>query len=513
MPSARRLYSGQLAGAVAEPSASPATPSSVGSATADAAPWPSLEAHAANRLMFGPRPGDLQTIQQLGYSDFLNQQVWGDTLEDGDCDARLAALSLNTLNESPAQLYDRRNGNWDEVIRPLREVKHATWIRMLYSRRQLLERVVEFWHNHFSIDSSMYIIRSMLPSWDAWLRQNAFGNFRTLLEGTTAHPCMLYYLDNYISTDGGPNENYTREMIELHTLGSMNYQVEGGYFDQDVYEASRCFTGWSFEQSGASANRGQFKYNHDDHDRFIKLVFGQILPGDQPPLRDGRDVLDKVAFHPGTARHIAWKLCVRFIDDNPPQSIVNSAAESFMAKKDDIYQIRWTIHHILSSQEFLDTRMTKFKRPVDWIASVMRATDMPYSTSSTFDSLYNNLGMPMFGWRSPDGPPDYTSYWATSNSLLQRWNWLLRIVSGWYSSSDLNLPTTMPGNLDSPDAVAQYFADRILGRPASGATMDALREFVAEGRGWNLAMPGEQVQDKRPFAAALACMTPEFMRR
>jgi uncharacterized protein (DUF1800 family) len=519
MASVRRLYNGQVQGPFRDAAgdSSTAVQEAGGgvavAASADLAPAPSLEVHAANRMMFGPAPGDVQRIQQMGFEAFLAEQLFPESLGDPDCDARLAQLSLTTLGETPAQLYDRRNAAWDETVRPLREVKYAAWVRMLISRRQLFERVVEFWHNHFSIDGGMYIVRSMWPSWDAWLRLHAFGNFRTLLEGTTAHPCMLYFLDNYISTDGGPNENYTREMFELHTLGAMNYEVPGGYIDQDIYEASRCLTGWSFDTGSSSPTRGQFKYKHDDHDRFIKLVLGQIVPGDQVPLKDGRDVLDMVAYHPGTARHVAWKLAVRFIDDDPPASIVDSAAQVFMDNKNSPEQIRWTLYHILNSQEFKDHRMTKFKRPVDWVASLMRAVGMSYPANTTFESLYDNLGMPMFGWRTPDGPPDNSDFWATSNALLQRWNWALRIASGYYESSNIDFPQNMPSGLNAPGDVAQYWSDRVLQRPASAETADAIREFIAEGRSYSLPMPGEEFEDKLEFAPTLACMSPEFMRR
>ena len=504
MPSAQRLFTGNLQG-----------PFSQSPQLKGFAPAPTIGAHAANRLMFGPEPGDVGRIDSMGYEAFLAEQLDPTSIDDSDCDAKLAALPHDTLSEGWAQLYDRRGASGGEATRPINEVTSATWTRILHSKRQLHERMVEFWHNHFNVHGWSYIIRSMWPTWDAVMRKHALGNFRAFLEETAVNPCMLYYLDNYVSTNGGPNENYARELMELHTLGAMNYQVDGGFIDQDVYETSRCFTGWSFDTDGDSPTRGQFQYNHEDHDRFVKLVLGTIIPGDQAPMTDGRDVLDMVAYHPGTARHIAWKMAVRFIDDFPPQSIIDSTAAVFLENKYEPDQIKRTLNHLLLSDEFRNTRMTKFKRPLDWTASAMRALGIQFTTSSSFNYLYERMGMPMFGWRTPDGPPDFASHWATSNNLIQRWNWVFSIASEWYDERGLLIPTegVVPPSENYTVGLTQWWVDRIMGRPVTDVTMNALREFVAEGRSWWLPMPEEQFESKSRYLAALICMTPEFMRR
>jgi uncharacterized protein (DUF1800 family) len=480
-----------------------------------AAPQPSLAVHAANRIMYGPRPGDVAAIEAAGYDAWLTQQLSPALLADTECDAALAALNLVTLTETRTQLYDRRNNaSYDEVIRPIEEVRHATFTRILLSKRQLQERMVDFWHNHFNVYGWDYLNRSLWSDWDALLRAHAFGNFRAMLEATAMHPCMLYYLDNYISTNAGPNENYARECMELHTLGSDSYQTEGGYIDQDVYEASRCFTGWTFEQDGTKAERGQFKYNNDQHDRFIKYIFNTLFPGDQPALADGRKLLDMLAYHPGTARHIARKLAVRFVSDTPSEALVQATADVFYAQRLAPDQIRQTVGYLLRSDEFKNSRMTKMKRPLDWVCSAMRALGMSYTTDDSFFWLYDDLGPSIFSWRPPDGPPDTQEYWLSSNSLLRRWNWAFIVASEWYKDRGISFDASiLPAAALTARQITQFWCDRLLGRTISSETFNSLVEFVADGRSWDVPLPADQRTDKSKFVAALCLTTPEFMRR
>jgi uncharacterized protein (DUF1800 family) len=401
-----------------------------------------------------------------------------------------------------------------ESGRPRDESRHAVWMRRLHSRRQVHERMFEFWLDHFNIYANISSrVYALWPTWIEMLRARALGNFEQLLVATARHPCMLYYLDNYRSTDGGPNENYARELMELHTLGSMNYQIEGGYIDQDVYEASRCFTGWTIDLDSSSPTRGQFKYVHEDHDRFIKLVLGHIVGGDQPPLRDGMDVLGWLARHPGTARHIATKLARRFVADEPPQSVVDSTAQVFMANADAPDQIARTLRHLFTSAEFLAAKRSKFKRPSEWTASVMRVLRIDYTTSSTLPWIYDPMGQPTFLWRPPDGPPDTADYWNTSSGLLQRWNFVGGILADYYKSSGLeaHLHEEIPADWDTATRVTDWIAWRMIGHGPSSSTHEALVDFIADGRSPDLALPHSQWEAKRRHATALMAMSPEFM--
>lgn len=494
------------------------------------APAPSLAVHAANRLMFGPKPGDIAAIESMGYEGFLAQQLDPAGIDDSACEAILATRPSNTFSESWSQLYDRRsNSDYNNVvILPLRQVREHTWLRMIHSRRQLYERMVDFWHNHFNVFGFEFIVRSMWPKWDATIRQHALGNFRQFLEATAVNPVMLYYLDNYVNTNAGTNENYARELFELHALGEENYRAPGGYVDDDVYEASRCFTGWTFERGSSAPNRGEFVYIESQHDRFQKIVLGTSIPRDLPAMADGRMVFDLLANHPGTARHIARKLARRFVSDTPSEALVLSTAAVFQANVAHPQQIRLTLQHLLSSEEFRDvsSRDRKMKRPIDWCVSVFRSLNMTWPPVLVENGqprpndliywLYDQIGQPTFSWRPPDGPPDELTYWASSNGLLRRWNFIGNVSSGsYYPDRGLDYPWDgiMPAEVTTTRGIVDWWVQRLLGRSLSPATHEALMQFVARGRDYDIALPASQISDKLKHLLALIVMTPEFQRR
>lgn len=501
----------------------------------DPAPPPSREFHIANRLMYGPRPGDLATLAGRSYEDWLEEQLNPAAIDDSDCEARIAALNLGTLEETPAQLYDRRNAPWPIPIQPRYDVETATWTRQLHSQRQLYEKMVQFWMEHFSIFGSQYIVRSLFPMWDADVRTHAMGNFRALLGATARNPCMLYYLDNYANTNAGPNENYARELFELHTLGAMHYRpdivdqvtcnsendadgdgLRDYYIDNDVYEAARCFTGWTFYSDENDPNRGQFRYDGARHDRFNKFVLCQYFPNDAAAMQDGEDTLDLLARHPATARHIAWKLCRRFVSEDPPADLVESTAQVFEANWEQPDQIAITLRHLLTSDSFHGAAGQKFKRPQEWAVSAMRALGLPYINTDNFNLawIYSGLGHVPFEWRSPEGPPEEQAYWASSNGLLRRWNFIFTTASWWWHEAGFTYQHEgiMPPELRTPEEIVSFWIDHLHGRPVSGATREGLLRFLAEGRNHDLPLPQSQIDGKIRFLAGLITMTPEFQR-
>ncbi len=366
---------------------------------------PSGAVVALNRMGFGPGPGDIDAFDALGATDaqrlaaYVTQQLDPATIDDSEVETRIAGAGFESvgLDSDPdaylAILWDWYvNGNspgghgssWprDELIR-------TTFMRAAYSKRQLLELVVEFWRDHFNVNTDVSSwIRATVPHLDAVIRIEAFGNFRVLLEAVARSPAMLRYLDNYTSSNAGPNENFSRELFELHGLGAENYlgilpqsevPVDGegrpiGYVDADVFESVRAFTGWSFSNGTESdGDTGLFYYRGPWHDRFQKFVLGIFLPQDQPDLKDGRDVLDAIASHPGTGRHIARKLCRRLIADDPPQGVVDAAAAVFTAQWEAPDQIQQVLQTILLAPEFLATWGEKTKRPFETAVSALRA--------------------------------------------------------------------------------------------------------------------------------------------
>ena len=362
---------------------------------------PPLSIIVLNRMAFGPRPGDLESFAVLGNSEderfeaYVEQQLDPGSIDDSDLDSRLAGFP--TLQKSVSQLWtDHLLGAGGDYLiqrQPFHESEAAVFVRAVHSKRQLIQVLSDFWFNHFNVFPEDVLVTSVFSHYEQdVIRANVLGNFREMLEVVATSPAMLFYLDNVASRNSGRNENFSRELFELHTMGAENYLGVGlhsevprdeagnpiGYVDADVFEATRCFTGWSFDE-----DIGVFLYRSDWHDRFQKNVLGQFFPQDQPPLQDGRDVLDVLAAHPGTARHIARKLCRRLVSDSPSARLVEETAVVFAAAKDDSDQLAQAVRSILLSSEFRNTWGGKVKRPFEVISSFLRALGADLNLLST----------------------------------------------------------------------------------------------------------------------------------
>jgi uncharacterized protein (DUF1800 family) len=511
---------------------------------------PSTEAIIMNRMAFGPRPDYLAEIAAAGGIDaYVEQQLDPASIADTDCDARLAAFNFGTLGLSLSQLWAYRNMSSAQSRIPLYETRTATWLRAVYSRRQLLEVLADFWHNHFNVYGQQSYIRSVFVHYDRdVIRAHALGNFRVMLEAVATSTAMQYYLDNVYSADSGPNENYARELFELHTLGAEVYHPEytidtvpadfyanhTGYIDSDVYEAARAFTGWSVangdSQSGG-LNDGTFKYKADWHDRFQKQVLGHQIPNDQPALKDGDDVLSWVAEHPATATHLAAKLCRRLIADGPPANVAAAAAATFLANTSAPDQIEQTVRTILYSNEFRTSWGQKVKRPFEHVVSALRAVSpansavlaprTDYSVSDPFFSSYNAIGQPLFEWIPPTGYPDAAPYWLNSNSLLKCWNFFMYACEPsssnppWSRVSGIrfDLKAEMPVDRATPNQIVDFWIDRLLRRAIDPADRAALVEFAAQGADPDAALTQTQIDLRIRGLAALIFASPYFLER
>lgn len=308
------------------------------------------------------------------------------------------------------------------------ELQRAKLLRAVYSERQLFEMMVDFWENHFSIFANKDDDRYLLTGYDReTIRPFAMGRFRDLLGATAHSPAMLFYLDNWRSSvprpyaatkdkpagvDGGINENYARELMELHTLG-----VDGGYTQKDVQEIARCFTGWTIQKPN---EQGLFLYRPGLHDDGEKIVLGhKILPGSGPA--DGERVLDILATHPATARFIATKLARRFISDDPPPSVIDRAAAVFL-KTDG--SIRETLRAIVTSPEFFSNTAyrAKMRSPFEYVAAAMRALGAETDGDRPVLDAIGRMGQPVFGRITPDGYADRAGQWLSSGAMIARFN-------------------------------------------------------------------------------------------
>lgn len=358
--------------------------------------------HLVNRLTWGVRPDELAHAQEIGYDAYLDEQLMPESLVDAAADQRLAAIPILNLSRRDAYFIAERE--W----RTYQALVRGMVVRAVHSTRQLHERMAEFWFDHFNIPVADYGPELIGYHRDV-VRTHALGNFRDLLFGTAQHPAMLYYLDNYINYAEHPNENYARELMELHTLG-----VDGGYTETDVVEVARAFTGWTIQESRETG----FYFEPDTHDTGEKQVLGHTLPADRG-IEDGLHVLSILVAHPATARFICRKLCVRFVSDDPPESLIESAAAVWAETRGEI---RPVLRHLFTSDEFKGSAAQKMRRPLEFFIAALRATGAEIREFWELDEMLESLAQPPYGWQPPNGYPDVAAAWTNTGSLLARWN-------------------------------------------------------------------------------------------
>jgi uncharacterized protein (DUF1800 family) len=305
------------------------------------------------------------------------------------------------------------------------ELIEAKLQRVVYSPRQLEEVLVDFWFNHFNVYSGKGAVGMLLTSYERdAIRPFVLGRFRDMVLATARHPAMLFYLDNWLSVDPGRaagrkrglNENYARELLELHTLG-----VDGGYTQDDIVHVARAFSGWTIGQDGA------FRFARMQHDAGVKTVLGQRLPAGGG-MKDGERVLDLVAAHPSTARHIATKLARRFVSDTPPEPLVARAAARFTATGGDLREV---VRTIVTSPEFFapDVRKAKVKTPLEFVVSAVRAENADVRPLVLVRAL-RQLGMPLYMCQPPTGYDDTADTWISPGALVTRINVAQQIAPG-----------------------------------------------------------------------------------
>ncbi len=492
---------------------SPAAPLAAASSTAVTPP--PLAVIVLNRAAFGPRPGDIEAFNALGATDdarlttWVDRQLDPDSIDDSALEARLNIPAYQTLDKSLTQLWNDHHlsSDWVTRIRPVKESAYAKYVRATYSERQLVEVLADFWHDHFNVYGYDDPANSLWVEYDQRvIRAHLLGNFRAMLEAVTKSTAMLDYLDNFVSSAESPNENFARELMELHTLGAGNYfgaidpaavpkdanGVAVGFVEADVKAVARCLTGWSYNTAWDSPpGHGEFLYRDYWHDDGAKQVLGVAIPAGQPALKDGRDVLDLLAAHPGTARFVCEKLCRRLVADEPPASLVESAAALFTAAWQAPDQLRQVVRHILLSSEFRSTWGEKIKRPFETAVSAMRAlrfdftlvvddsgsnegTDWTYSEQ--LEWLFEAAGHAPFTWGPPNGFPDKRAVWSGTSALVAGWRLVNHLLEGDYYGRNDSHPTgihapvledTLAAFPDpaqrTPNNLAAFWLERILG--------------------------------------------------
>ncbi len=557
--------------------------------------------HALNRLGYGPRPGDVQRVKQMGLGKWIDQQLHPESIDDSRETARIREM-FPTLGMSSSELLQkfpqprvaaRRQGttpqeirrqqqerlrqarqqlaaqsqendmaaerekqqkaagppapqlmNYRELETPQRlvaELSMAKMDRAINSERQLYEQMVDFWFNHFNVFAGKGQDRWLLTAYerDAIL-PHALGKFRDLLEATAKSPAMLFYLDNWQSVDPeafqrqeelrvmrqrlrgpilggrfplpqqnqkrpdrGLNENYGRELLELHTLG-----VDGGYTQQDVINVARAFTGWTIRTPQRDP---EFFFDERLHDPKPKMVLDQKI--DAGGIRDGEKVLDLLARHPKTAQHISLKLARHFVSDNPPPALVQRMAQTFLKTDGDI---RAVLRVMIDSPEFWSAQAfrAKIKTPFELVASAVRAAGGQTDLPAMLVQWTARIGEPLYQYQAPTGYPDTADSWVNTGALLNRLNFSLALAGNRLPGVRVDAPSLLgaaPPN--DPRATLQAALDAILNGQVSPETRRTLESRLDDPQILQASLDDPVRQVNSAMIVGLVLGAPEFQRR
>ena len=504
--------------------------------------------HVLNRLGYGPAPGDVDRVMSIGVDAYIQEQLHPEDLVDPPAlQARLAALRTQQL--SAVDLYAdygpriRREAGKDQMaldrVNKLQnqvadETREARLLRAVYSPAQLQEAMVDFWFNHFNV----FIDKGQEDKiWtgayerDA-IRPYALGSFRQLLGATARSPAMLYYLDNFQSSavaidksgkaHGGLNENYAREVMELHTLG-----VDGGYTQKDVTELARIFTGWTFVPKDMEAHQEPaFRFDAKRHDYEKKVFLGQKFPAGGG-VEEGEHALDMLAASPATARHIAFQLAQYFVADQPPPKLVERLARRFEQTHGDI---RETLTTLFASPEFWDPQFVggKFKTPYQYVVSSLRGSGLPMiaNVRPLLGAMVQN-GQPLYACLTPDGYKNTRDAWLNPDAMIYRLNFANALGNGnlplWQRPDDpgQNAPAVAAAGASASNAMDARLMPVASGMPPLHPAAPVPKPqppdpFVVQAALGNVFSldTAEALAAARPqLRAGLMLGSPEFMRR
>ncbi len=447
---------------------------------------PDALVHLMNRTSFGIREAELQQARRVGATAWLETQLSANSANSSLQDTALDALlksSFPSLTMTGPELLAAYPATDNKDVTVLGELRGATYLRQIYSQKQLLEVMVEFWTNHFSAEhSGTQFQRYAKTLDDRDIRRLALSKFRDLLLANAQGPMMQFYLDNYVNIKGNPQENYSRELMELHTLG-----VDGGYTETDVKEVARAFTGW-----GVNRARIEFAFTARYHDTAAKTVLGQRLPAGRG-IEDGLDVLNLLAGHPSTAKLISTKLLRRFVADAPSSKLIDDITAVFQRSDGDIKTV---LRAIFASVDFAASADLKVKRPAEFLVSALRATEAQI-TGTTFGRAFSarieEMGQQFSNWPAPNGYPDVQSYWINTTAWLSRWNFAFALTESSFDRGTSINPMALSNNLRTPAEIVDQLSARLLRRTLTEADRQSLIALVANGESVPRAIPDNTI--------------------
>jgi uncharacterized protein (DUF1800 family) len=500
--------------------------------------------HLLQRATYGARPEDVDAVLEVGREAWLDRQLHPETIDDSALGARLEPFRAVTmpLDELYAAYPTPRRvramgGDADSIERdrlrremraaglesPRRiggELAGARLQRAVYSERQLEAVLTEFWFNRFNVYWGKGMDRWLVPAYEREaIRPHVFGSFADLLSATARHPAMLFYLDNWrsIAPDSlrpsmaagalrdlpegaGFNENYARELLELHTLG-----VDGGYTQADVEAAARALTGWSI---GFREEVPEFRFRFALHDVGEKRFLGHVLPAGRG-IEEGETVLAILASHPSTARHVARDLAEAFVADDPPPALIDRLERVFLETGGDL---RAVTRVLFTAREFYDpaVRGEKVKSPFELVASALRLTAAEVAPENGIGQYLRSAGEIPYGAREPIGHPETAEEWIDGGAMLQRMNLALELASGRtrgieIDAAGLATGAAGPETADGGDSVEALVA-RLLPGGGSERVADVVRTDL-------VSASAASVQGSAERALGLILGSPEFQRR
>jgi len=440
-----------------------------------------------NRITQGFSQEEYERAKALGFEAYLEEQLDPLSIDDSEMDSQLGQWP--TIRYTPKELYDRFQ---DDITQPYFDFKSAALARSANSRRQLLERMVEFWNDHFSIDHNKGGLEwALLPEHDRTvIRANALGTFPVLLEACAFSGAMLFYLDNWLNVRGAPQANYARELLELHSLG-----VHGGYNETDVTEVARCFTGWTVVSERRSHDWMRGTFEPALHSPGRKLVLGRVIPdsptaarpGQPPPpagMEEARTVLRIAAAHPSTADFLARKLIHWLLTETPPQSLVDQVAATYRDTDGDIQamlRVILTRENMSWASPLVGPR---FRRPFHYMTSLFRTFGGKVTFTELALSHLAEMGHMPFDHVQPNGYPDVVEAWG--QSLLPRWRFasvLLRPNFGPFAGVSFPPVAVLKDKLAYHDAsdmpgLARRMNERLFGSALNAFEEDTLQQFI-----------------------------------
>ena len=493
--------------------------------------------HVLNRLGYGPRPGDVNTVLQMGVERYIDAQLHPESIPlPNNLSARLSNLPAIGMSagEALSQFQMARqeartraanvaakvDGANDQMVnstqRTAIQTAEARLLRAIESPRQLEEVMVDFWFNHFNVFAGKGLDRALIASYERdAIRPFALGRFRDLLGATAKHPAMLFYLDNWMSVapgfavgarrssaagkTNGLNENYARELMELHTLG-----VDGGYSQNDVTELARMLTGWTFAPREMLRTGETFRFEPRRHDDGDKQWLGRrVAPNG---VAEGEFALDVLADHPATARHISYKLAQYFVADKPSPELVARLAQRFTQTRGDI---RAVLKTLFASPEFWSrsTLGGKFKTPYRYVISSLRAADFNIINVRPLLGTLTQLGMPLYGCQTPDGYKNTEQAWLNPDALSRRINFATSLASG---RLPLARPEQIVENLSS--AGAMNLPEKVRPSASISTPIDSVQLMTTLGSSVSLRTRDAVATATPALRSALILGSPDFMR-